>query len=132
MGLARGLGKSAFLVNALILILIYLLVVSPALAKEPRHLIKLNKVSFDAPVKVFQDSPVTLKNDWGFSLHQTSISQIESGAEIARIQTVMAGQTVSLEFPREGEYSICYFLSPEQQPEKERCFSLNVVPLKTA
>ncbi len=108
------------------------MVTTPVLAKQPEHLIQLNQISFEVPIKVFQDSPVTLKNDWGFSLHQTSISQLESGAEIARIQTVMADQTVSLEFPREGAYSICYFLSPERQPEKERCFFLNVVALKTA
>ncbi len=113
-------------------IFLCLLMSNPVLAEKLEHVIELNQVSFDTPVRVVQDAPVTLRNDWGIPLHQTSISHLDSGTSLARVQKVMAGQTLSLEFPREGAYSICYFLTPEQQPEQERCFYLTVVSLKTA
>lgn len=132
MGFSKVSGSGALLIASLGFLFLSFSGSSPVLAEKLEHLIKLNKVAFEVPIRVVQDSPVTLRNDWGIPLHQTSIAHLDSGASLARIQTVMAGQTLSLEFPREGAYSICYFLTPEQQPGKERCFYIDVVPLKTA
>ncbi len=116
---------------ALIFLLLGFLVVPQVFAKQPEHLIELNQVDYSIPVRVMQNSPVVLSNNWGVPLHQATITQLHSGASLAKIKTVMAGQSVSLEFPREGAYSICYFLDPEQQPDEKRCFYLTVVPCKT-
>ncbi len=124
--------RKAVFLFALVFISTGFLVSQTALAEQPEHLIQLNQVDYNIPVRVIQNSPVTLSNNWGVALHQTTITQIDSGASLASIQKVMAGQTVSLEFPREGAYSICYFLTPKKQPDEERCFFLNVVPFKTA
>ncbi len=103
-----------------------------AQADPLEQMIKMNRIEYTTPIRVLQDTQIKLHNDWDISLHGTTISQIESGLRLAKIDTIAVGQTVTLEFPKEGGYSICYFLRPQQTETENRCFLLNVVPMKAA
>jgi len=73
-----------------------------------------------------------LYNDGVTTLHRTTITRMLSGARLAQIAIVRAGQSLNLEFSREGAYSICYFLALGSPPGQEQCLFLDVVPARTA
>lgn len=104
-------------------------VAQKAVAGIPQHLVKMNRVDFQVPIQVMRDAPVKLHNNWNIPLHGTVIRQMDSGASLARIETITSGQTVTLEFPKEGTYSVCYSLGQEKQDNQNRCLFLKVIPM---
>lgn len=115
-----------------VLALVLLVIGLPAQAERLQQKISLNGPHSAVPIRVLPSVPVTLSNDGVITLHRATITRIVSGARLAEIAAVYAGQKFNLEFSREGAYSICYFLALDSPPGQEQCLFLDVVPLRTA
>ena len=123
---------STVLVMAFALTGFLALPIQNAKAGSPEHLIKMNRVDYKVPIQVMRNAQVKLHNNWRISLHETTIRQIKSGSRLAQIETIIAGQTVTLEFPKTGSYSVCYSLGQDKPETESRCLLLDVIPMKTA
>lgn len=82
-------------------------------------------------ITVFAGSDVSFRNDYEFSLHQASLTQIPSGKRIFNLKAFLPGESLGLEFPRQGAYEFCYWMERATVPGKSTCLQIDVVALQT-
>ena len=85
----------------------------------------------DRTITVFAGADVRFKNNYGMSLHQASLTQISSGKRMFHLEAFPPGESLGLEFPRQGTYAFCYSVARETVPEKSTCLQIDVVALQT-
>ncbi len=85
----------------------------------------------DRTITVSAGSDVSFKNNYGISLHQASLTQVSSGKRMFSLETFPPGESLGLQFPRQGSYAFCYWMERETVPEKSTCLQIDVVALQT-
>ncbi len=83
-------------------------------------------------VTVPTDTTIQLKNNFTETLIGTSIQKTDTGKRMVNIESFLPGQTIGLEFPKKGMYSVCYSLKTDSQSANPRCLEIHVVKLQTA
>jgi hypothetical protein len=94
--------------------------------------VSLEAVAQKQKVSIPVGASVTFLNNYSQKLYQTSITTNHSGKRILSIDSFPAGQSFGLEFSKQGPYSICYSLKPEEDSAQLICIQINVVPLQAA
>ncbi|MDH5763511.1 MAG: hypothetical protein OEZ51_11040 [Nitrospinota bacterium] len=94
--------------------------------------ISLEAVDQKQKVSIPVGASVTFLNNYPQELYQTSIITNHSDKRILSIDSFPAGQSFGLEFSKQGPYSICYSLKPEEDSAQPICIQINVVPLQAA
>ena len=85
----------------------------------------------DRTITISAGSDVNLKNNYGISLHQANLTQIPSGKRMFHLEAFPPGESLGLQFPRQGSYAFCYSVARETVPEKSTCLQIDVVALQT-
>ncbi len=129
-GLAIRIKKWVILSSALI----FLIICCQPISAEPlvkTIILEIGKAQLPV-VTVSTNTTVQLKNNFTETLVGTSIQKTDSEKKMVNIESFLPGQTIGLEFPKKGLYSVCYSLETDSQSANPRCLEIHVVKLQTA
>ena len=94
--------------------------------------ISLEATDQEQDISIPVGSSITFLNNYPQGLYETSVITDNSDKKLLSIESFEPGQSIGLQFPKKGPYSICYLLKPKTDATHPICLQINVVPLQTA